>query len=537
MDTRTRKWAAALLSISLAAVVVLAGCTKNNESSPPESSGTDETQTGAGGGDKYDSLPKDISISAFDRGLVSSDEGTYEENRWVKWMREESGINLSVVPVPRNQAQDKLNVLIASNQAPDLIWEYDRNYIGNLVSQGVIQPIDDYIDEYSTTYKNYLQENPDLKPYITFDGKIYAMTTRRTISTVANHGLWIRQDWLDKLGLKAPTTVDEFIAVAKAFKDQDPDGNGKADTVPIVGYTTRDIYAAMFGTDVVDWYLEDGKMKYGPTLDRYGDALALEKQVYEMGLSDKENFTDTDNSRAKQLWTTGKAGICFCQWGNGTMTSMNRDLLTNNPDAKPVAFEPVTTKYGKYGTYQETPAYIYVTFNKNMKNPKAAIQYLDWVMDKGWFSLTYGEEGIHYKLVNEIPQKMDADKWKKEVGYANEYAVLKPLEEKPEDMLIKAAQDPLSQQIAKLEVDSLNVVMKNKFRRDIPFQPNITEINELKASFQKTVDELRAKTVTQKGYSAEEALADIRKDWNRLGGEKAEQLAQEWYESNKAGFE
>ncbi|WJH32807.1 extracellular solute-binding protein [Paenibacillus sp. CC-CFT747] len=533
MNMSVKKWTLAALPVCLAAAVVVSGCSKGTDSSgaaggPSPADGRQE--------EKYDKLPKDVSISMFDRGQVSSDEGTYEENRWVKWIREQSGIQLKVVPVPRNQAQDKLNVLIASNQAPDLIWEYDRNYIGNLVTQGVIQPIDEYIDKYSTSYKKYLQENPELKPYITFDGKIYAVTTKRTISTVANHGIWIRKDWLDKLGLKAPKTMEEFIAVAQAFKDRDPDGNGKADTVPIIGYTTGDVYAAMFGVDWVDWYLEDGKMKYGPTLDRYGDALAAEKTIYDLGLADKEYFTDKDNSRAKQLWTTGKAGICLCQWG-GTTTTMNRDLLANNPNAEPVPLEPVATKYGKYGLYQETPAYIYVTFNKNMKNPKAAVQYLDWLMDKGWFTLSNGNEGVHYKLVNGIPQKTDADKFKKEVQYANEYAVLRPMTEKPEDLLIKAAQDPLSQKLAKLESESLTIATKNKFRRDIPYQPNIIEINELKASFQKTIDEIRAKSVTQgKNYSAEKAIEDIRKEWKRLGGDKAEQQAQDWYEKNKTNF-
>jgi putative aldouronate transport system substrate-binding protein len=364
---------------------------------------------------------------------------------------------------------------------------------------------------------------------------MYAVTTKRAVSAVANHGMWIRQDWLDKLNLKTPATIDELIAVAQAFKDRDPDGNGKPDTVPIIGYTTGDVYNAMHGVTWVDWYLENDKMKYGPTMDRYGDSLATEKKIYELGLADKEYFTDKDNSRAKQLWTTGKAGICMCQWGGNTST-MVKDLLLNDPSAKAVPLEPVSTKYGKYGLYQETPANIYVTFNKNMKNPKAAVAYLDWLVDKGWFALSNGQEGVHYKLVSGIPQKTDADKFKKEVAYAAEYAVLKPLVEKPEDLPIKAAQDALSQQIVKLEVDSLKTALKNKFRRDIPYQPNIIEINELKASFQKTIDEIRAKTVTQSNYPAEKALDDIRKEWKRLGGDNAEKLAQEWYEKNKAGF-
>ncbi|HEY4391923.1 MAG TPA: hypothetical protein VGN02_11325, partial [Paenibacillus sp.] len=74
-----------------------------------------ESEANKGGvTDPYDGLPKKLSISMFDRGSVSSDEGTYEDNRWVKWIREQSGIDLTIIPVARNQAQDKLNILFAS---------------------------------------------------------------------------------------------------------------------------------------------------------------------------------------------------------------------------------------------------------------------------------------------------------------------------------------------------------------------------------------------------------------------------------------
>ncbi len=278
MKSKSRGWAWTALSILLAMATVLAACSKSG-SNGAEPSGSASAAPGASQSQSDDpddkKLPGEVSISMFDRGQVSSDEGTYEDNRWVKWIREQSGINVSIVPVPRNQAQEKLNVLIASNQAPDLIWEYDRNYIGQLVTQGVIQPIDEYIEKYSTSYKAYLEQHPELKPYLTFDGKTYAVTTKRAVNTVANHGMWIRQDWLDKLKLKAPTTVEELVEVAKAFKDGDPDGNGKPDTVPIIGYTSFDIYSSFFAAVNNQWYLEDGKMKYGATLDRFADAIGL----------------------------------------------------------------------------------------------------------------------------------------------------------------------------------------------------------------------------------------------------------------------
>ena len=492
-----------------------------------------ESEANKGGAtDPYDGLPKKLSISMFDRGSVSSDEGTYEDNRWVKWIREQSGIDLTIVPVARNQAQDKLNILFASNQAPDLVWDYDRSYIGKLVTQGVIQPIGDYIDKYSTSYKKYLEENPDLKAQITFNGEIYAIATKRPVTNIANHGIWIRQDWLDELKLERPTTMEELVNVAKAFKEH------YAGSTPIVGYTTFDIYSALYGAMNSQWYLEDGKMTYGGVLDRFADVIQLEKELYEQGLVDKEYMTDNNNQRANQLWTTGKAGILMGQWGGGNIDILMKDLIANVPTAKPEPMETVSTQYGHYGAYQESSPLIYVAFNKDMKNPKAAIEYLDWMLEKGWFTLVNGEEGVHYQLVDGVAKRTDIDKFNKEVLYAGEYAVVRKDNMKPEDLLIQAADDEMSQRMAALSVESVRLALKNEFRRDTPYQPTFNEINEIRATLDTFIRETRATAVTQGDkYTGQWALEEIRKEWSRLGGDKATEIAQQWYEDNKASFQ
>lgn len=131
----------ALIMVMLAALLASACSSGNNgeggaSAKPEQSSGSPSAAaTQSASDDPYANAPRKISISTFDRGQVSSDEGTYEDNRWVKWIREQSGIDVTIVPVPRNQAQDSLNVLFASGQAPDMVWEYDRAYIGKLVTQ------------------------------------------------------------------------------------------------------------------------------------------------------------------------------------------------------------------------------------------------------------------------------------------------------------------------------------------------------------------------------------------------------------------
>jgi putative aldouronate transport system substrate-binding protein len=528
---RTKRWVlgSTILAITLGAA--LTGCAKTEEgaSGSPAPSAAGKVE------DKYDKLPKAISVTMYDRGAVSAEEGSYEQNRWTKWIQEQSGVQVKYVPVPRNQAQDKLNTLIASGEAPDLIWDFDRNYIGTLVTQGVIQPIDDYIEKYSTVLKKYINENPDLKPLMTFDGKIYGITTKRPMNNLANAGMWIRQDWLDKVGMKAPTTEEEFFAVTKAFKEKGLSGNTNAPVVSM--YVWPNVISGLYATHSTQWYLEGGKMINARFVDRNVGAISFERKLYENGYIDKEYLTDKNSQKMMTDWAQGKSGILIGTVGSG-IDSYMKDLMKNVPDANPVPLAAFSTKYGKFGVYQETDANIFVAFNKDMKNPKAAIQYLDWLLDKGWYALKNGVENTHYKLVSGIPQVIDADKFKKEVAYASEYAIVKDDAKtfKPEDLIIKAAQDPLSQRWAKLNVQAITTALSVPFRRDMPYVPSLPEINNVFASIGPKLDEIRTRAIIKGDITPEQALDMMRKEYKSAGGDKTDQSAQEWYEKNKKNF-
>ncbi|GGD77688.1 extracellular solute-binding protein [Paenibacillus nasutitermitis] len=528
-----------VLAISLSLMMlVLAACSSNGASENPAASpeaGGSSTPTSSASASASEGPKKEISVSAFDRGQVATEEGNYEDNRWTKWINENSPVKVKWIPVDRGQAQQKLSTLIASGSAPDLIWEYDRNYIAQLANQGAIQPIDEYIEKYSTTFKKYLEENPDLKSAMTINGKIYAVTSKRAIDSIAGQGIWIRQDWLDKLQLKAPTTIEELIEVAKKFKEEDPDGNGQADTVPIVfNGNAVGVMRALFFTNENQWYLEEGQMKYGRTLDRYTDSLAFQKSLFDQGLIDKEYITDSNFEHARQLWTTGKAGMYFANW---RMDNENTDLKKNVPDAKLAPLEPVESKYGKNGLYQELPANILVAFNSEMKEDEieSAFKFIDWMLEDGWLPLKHGEENVHYKLVNgEIPQRLDSDKFRTEVAYAGEYAIMSQWNVKSDWMTVMAAQDPLSQEIAESKAIALDVALKNEYRRDIAFSPDLPEVSQLIATFAPIATQIEVKVVTGgKALTPEAGMEQIRKEWKRLGGENVEKLAQEWYEKNK----
>ncbi|TBL80278.1 extracellular solute-binding protein [Paenibacillus thalictri] len=507
----------------VASLFTIAACSSGG-SGPSSSPGKD-----ANSGKKLE-----VSVSILDRGQVASDEGTYENNRVTKYINEKSGINVKWVPVLRTESTKKLNTLIAAGEAPDLMWEFGRDYMATLKEQGAIQPIDDYIEKYSTSYKAYLKAHPELKPYTMFDGKTYIATSARGIDSIANHGIWIRQDWLDKLGLKMPATMEELVNVMRAFKDKDPDGNGKNDTLGAAfNFNYTGIIQAMYAAHKGVWYVENDKIIIGGLTDRYVDVLAQLKQFFDEGLIDKEYITDKNYQKERQLFVTGKAGVYFSSWN---ISPEYRELKQNVPTANLVPMEPVSTKYGKFGLYQEPPANRLIVFNKNMKNPEAAVKLLDWWIDKNWFDVRFGQEGVHYKMVNGVPQAIDAEKNKKEILYAPEYAVLDQYSPKPEDFTVMAAQDAISQEYAKKQGESLTVAMKNKFRRDIPFNPTFAELSELSTSFSPLAEDIETKVVTGGAqYTPQWGMEQLRKEWKRLGGDNVDKLAQDWYQKNVKG--
>lgn len=157
---RNRKLTPAFLAVLLLGTAALSACGNSNGNASTSEGPSPAAASQAPSADPYASLPKEISGSIYDRGQVATGEGSYEENRWTKYINENSGVKVSWVPIPRNQEADKFNVLIASDQAPDMMTTFNRDFIVRWADEGAIQPLDEYIDKYSTSYKNICRSIP-----------------------------------------------------------------------------------------------------------------------------------------------------------------------------------------------------------------------------------------------------------------------------------------------------------------------------------------------------------------------------------------
>lgn len=232
-----------------------------------------------------------------------------------------------MVPVPRTESVAKINALFASDSAPDLVWEFGKKFMDGLLQQGVIQPVDDYVEQYSTSYKKYLSEHQELIPYITGeDGKMYAFTSARTPLLVANFGMWIRQDWLDNLGLKTPTTMEELYDVAYQFTKNDPDKNGQADTFGVsFNYNFLTAMKNMYGQPDNITTVEDGKLVDWVGGKAYAECFELVKKMYNEGLIDPEYVTDTNYERPASASGDRKGGNLDCQLQYGVRVERVKD--------------------------------------------------------------------------------------------------------------------------------------------------------------------------------------------------------------------
>lgn len=538
MRRRGTRQAAALFA-GMMAVGMLAGCggTGTEQAKGQEESQKtegQEAQNEASGGEK-----QEISITILERGKCPAEEGTMEENRWTEWINENSPVKVNWIPVPRTESVAKINALFASGEAPDLVWEFGKNFMDNLIQQGVVQPVGAYVEQYSSSYKAYLEEHQELLPYITSstDGQMYGMTSARTPLATANHGMWIRKDWLDQLGLEMPETMDELYEAALRFVTDDPDQNGQDDTFGIAfNYNFYTIMKTMYGQPDNAMQAVDGKLEDWVGTQAYQDCFSMLRQMYETGILDPEFVTDTNYEKQRQNLVTGKAGIYMAGWD---CQAEWKELKQNVPEAELVPFEPVETSYGRFGLYQEPPAMSMICMNKDAENAQACMEFLDWMITDGWFALKYGIEGEHYEMVEGVPQAIDSEKNEKELAYANEYAIVSAEEIEDVDTYIKvtAAKDEASQQYVEYRIEGLHTAMKNPFPRDIPYLPSTERSSKFNSDFSETLTSIEVRMVSDSGYSVEEGVSDILSEKEVLGFADVMAERNAWYEENKDSFQ
>lgn len=225
-------------------------------------------------------------------------------------LEKQTGYEVDITWVPNSSYSDKVSITMASNELPDImvIQGKDASTI-SAVKKGAFWKLDDYIGDYD----NISKANEDVSLNASFNGETYGLYRARD---VIRSCAIIRQDWLDKLGLKLPTTVDEFTEILRQFKNNDPDGNGIDDTYGLIipkwpgslnSNSPFDQMAVWFGapnaTEIVD-----GKVTVDFMTPEYMESLEYFKMLYDEGLINKD-FAVMDSASWDEPFVNGKGGV------------------------------------------------------------------------------------------------------------------------------------------------------------------------------------------------------------------------------------
>jgi putative aldouronate transport system substrate-binding protein len=324
--------------------------------------------------------------------------------------------------------------------------------------------------------------------------------------------------------------------------NEDPDGNGPRDTWGVgTDYSWPIVCNAIFGKPAGDFNVVNGRFVDWFSTPGYRDALAFRAQIYQEGLLDPEYITDGPNfTRQKQFLVTGKIAMRFQGIG---FQGDYFDFIRNVPDADFVPIEPLQSSYGRFGFGLETPFLKMVLMSKNARNPKAIMEYMDWLITDGYFTLSFGLEGQHYRLVNGVPQVIDAARNRIEVDYIkgnSEFALVDAVHTRWNQswIPIQSAQDPISQDWARRYAQAVNFSVTIPHVQHVPYNPTspaIENFNIATTGLSSQVYALETSIMIGR-LSVDEGLRQINEYKKSVGWDAVNAEKDRWYQANKHLF-
>lgn len=349
---------------------------------------------------------------------------TFTKNQWLVDLEKQTNVKIKWQVQSLNDWSEQKSIMLASGELPDIIIG-DQTFTSEDIvnNQDLFQPMDDLIEQYMPNYKKALAEYPQIKKVSIFpDGKMYSLAKNLPLRPSVGNQPIINKTWLDKLGLKAPTTVDELENVLKAFKEKDPNGNGKADELPVIGTNKSlnlNLLYPFMEADPYDtnFVLESGKPVYKYATAGYKEGVKWLNKLYKEGLIDTEAFTadDTMDTAKNQDANTARVGFTYA-W--------TPDALFGKWSGQYEAIAPIAGPDGTKRAGGDPDGYSSITGNeveitKTCKHPEIAARWVDqFYTNEASIQNFWGAIGTVIKKnsdgtyeLNDPPAGTSADAW------------------------------------------------------------------------------------------------------------------------------
>lgn len=324
------------------------------------------------------------------------------------WQEYEKMTNIQVQwdTVHKDNLAEKRNLLLAGGDYPEMFYAsaFSRTDLLKYGKQGAFIPLNDLIDQHAPNFKALMEKYPVIEKGITMpDGNIYGLPTiyDPEFRSVLYGTPWVKSEWLTKLGLQEPQTLDEFYDMLKAFKEKDPNGNGQKDeyawggvgTAGIVNYLRGSFGLNYHGTSNinVDTDPASGKVRFIPTDPRYKELLQFVNKLYKDGLLEQ----DIMSVKSTEVDAKGVEGLLGVVDNVDPVAIYNQEGYVGLPVLKgphgDQMFSATGSPLGNIGMFVLTD---------KAKNPAALIRWMDYFYSDegirmffmGWKDETYKED-------------------------------------------------------------------------------------------------------------------------------------------------
>ena len=299
---------------------------------------------------------------------------TFKNNQWLIDLEKRSNVKINWVAVSNNGWDEQRSILLAGGDLPDIFLGSETINDANVVNNpGYFLALDDLIDQYMPNYKRAMSQMPALRAISTYnDGKIYSLSKNLPIRAGTRNHLILNKQWLDRLGLGIPTTLNEFTNVLRAYKT--------LGVYPISfnGDVHVDFYNPFGITDLYDTLMtiKDGNAFFWPTSNEYKAAMNYARQLWTEGLIDQESFTqDWSMFNGKRM--NGQVGTAWEWTHDAAFGSISNQYVAVTPIAGPDGRRYAGGDANGVFAIGRNEALI----TKDCKHPEAAARWLDEFYD------------------------------------------------------------------------------------------------------------------------------------------------------------
>lgn len=400
---KVKKLTALFLSFTLTASL-LAGCSGNKNNTGSGTEGTDGTGTYAytGAGPITDKEGAKLSILSTN-SWYSTVDLTSDDALIVKEVEKRAGVTVDWTMIDPTTYTDAVSPMLASgSDLQDIVYLPDLDLNSSYINSGLFEPLDEHLDS-MPNYKAYLDANPTIKASLTAeDGHIYYVPI---VGLTDNYltNIMYNAKWLEQLTMEQPKTLDEFVTVLRAFRDNDMNGNGDTtDEIPmsVEAKLLPYMFGPAFGLDLINGFYadENGTVHYSYyESENYKEYLSFLNELYKEGLLEVE-YTSLTRDQITERFAQNITGVSFdYSWQMSQLYSKQFPEYDGTTGIV-VGGEPLSGKYeGAYISGNPVKGIYGVT--KASKNLELALRFLDFAMSEECQTLyVWGIEGESYTV-------------------------------------------------------------------------------------------------------------------------------------------